>query len=400
MEKQLVTDVVILDLSAAFNTVDHDLLLEVLEKQYAVVGAAREWYTIYLKPRQFKVGITEITSQPRQLDYPVPQGSVQGAFLFIAYASTLDLVVQPSGLEFNEFADDHSVCTTFKPSKLDHKEELDTIATIESTMLDIKSWMDQVRLKLNKAKTEFIYFCWPSQLGKCTTTTIDVNEETTTRSSITKYLGAHLDSALNFKQHIKTKCKATMFNLQCIHATRKYLTRSARNKPMVSLVFSHLDYANTLPGGLPKCSIDQLQQVQNIAAKIVLGKGRYDSSIRCLAELHWLPIQQRIEFKITTLVHKSLHGLAPQYLVDLLTRKIPRREGLWSNDRTSQLEVPATTRETFAARPFSVLGPQLWNTLPDWLQNIDSYSSFKQNLKIFLYRKAFSGLVDLDISNV
>ena len=160
MEKQLVTVVVILDLSAAFTTVDHDLLLEVLEKQYGIVGTVRQWYTSYLKPRTFKVSIRETTSQPRQLDYSVPQGSVQGAFLFIAYPSTLDLVVQPSGLELNGFADDHSICTTFKPSKLDHKEELDTITTIESTMLDIKSWMDQVHLKLNESKMEFIYFGW------------------------------------------------------------------------------------------------------------------------------------------------------------------------------------------------------------------------------------------------
>ena len=137
---------------------------------------------------------------------------------------------------------------------------------------------------------------------------------------------------------------------------------------MVSLVISLLDYANALLGGLPKCSLDQLQHVQNIAAKIVLGKGRYNSSTRCLAELHWLPIQQRIEFKIITLVHKSLHGLAPQYLVDPLTRKVQRREGLYSNNKTSQLEIPPTTRNTFAARAFSVLGPQLWNELPDSLQ--------------------------------
>ena len=114
MERQLVTVVVIPDLSAAFNTVNHDLLLEVLEKQYGVVGAAREWYTSYLKPRIFKVGIRGTTSRPRQLDHSVPQGSVQGAFLFIAYASTLDLVVQPSGLEFSGFADDHSVHTYFQ----------------------------------------------------------------------------------------------------------------------------------------------------------------------------------------------------------------------------------------------------------------------------------------------
>ena len=101
MEKQLVTVVVILDLSASFDTVDHDLLLEALEKQYGIVGTVRQWYTSYLKPRPFKVSIRGTTSQPRQLDYSVPQGSVQGAFLFIAYASTLNLVVQPNGLELN-----------------------------------------------------------------------------------------------------------------------------------------------------------------------------------------------------------------------------------------------------------------------------------------------------------
>ena len=155
-----------------------------------------------------------------------------------------------------------------------------------------------------------------------------------------------------------------MFNLQRIRAARIYLPRSASNKLMVSLVISHLDYTNALLGGLTKCSIDQLQWVQNMAAKLVLGKGWYDSSTRCLAELHWIPIQQRIEFKIVTLVHKSLHGLVPQYLVDLITRKEQCREGLHSNSKTSQLEIPHATRKTFAARAFSVLGPQLkWNTV-------------------------------------
>ena len=143
MENQLVTAIVILDLSAAFDTVDHDILLEVLEKCFGIVGAARTWYKSYLKPRRFRVAVEDKLSQPRQLDYSVPQGSVQGAFLFIAYASTLEQIVD-SQLTLNGFADDHSVRLAFKPSKLDHKEELDTIATMEKSMWDIKVWMDQV----------------------------------------------------------------------------------------------------------------------------------------------------------------------------------------------------------------------------------------------------------------
>ena len=107
------------------------------------------------------------------------------------------------------------------------------------------------------------------------------------------------------------------------------------------------------------------------------------------------PIQHRIEFKIITLVYKSLHGLAPQYLTNLLTRKVQCREGLRSNYNTSKLEIPHTTRKTFAARAFSVLGPELWNQLPTDIQHINSYTIFKKNLKTFLYRKAFNGIVGL-----
>ena len=105
----------------------------------------------------------------------VPQGSIKGAFLFISYASTLgELVTQ---LTLNGFADDHSVRRTFKSSNLDHKDELGTIAIIESSMLDIKSWMDQVQLKMNGSKMEFTYFGGSRQLDKYITNTININGE-------------------------------------------------------------------------------------------------------------------------------------------------------------------------------------------------------------------------------
>ena len=107
-ENQLVIAIVILDLSAAFDIVDHNLLLDVLEKRFGIVGTARKWYEAYLVPRKFRVAIQDKVSQPRQLDYSVPQGSIQGAFLFIAYASTLDQN-NSNQLTLNGFADDHSV---------------------------------------------------------------------------------------------------------------------------------------------------------------------------------------------------------------------------------------------------------------------------------------------------
>ena len=320
----------------------------------------------------------------------VPQGSIQGAFLFIAYASTLDQVINTSQLELNGFADDHSVRSSFKPSKLDHTKEHQTIAIIEKSMQDIKVWMDQVRLKMNNSKTEFIYFGWPSQLEKCITRKIDVNGEEITRADHTRYLGAYLNQKLDFKLHIQAKSRAAILNILRIKAARKYLTRSTCNKLMVSLVLSHLDYTNSLLGGLPKASIAKLQRIQNIAARIVLNKGKYDSATSCLEQLHWLPIRYRIEYKITTLVHRSLHQATPPYLSRLVNYHIQRRRGLHSEEDTSKLEIPKTTKKTFAARSFSVLGPTLWNNLPSELHKITSYTIFKKQLKTHLFKLAFN----------
>ena len=117
--------------------------------------------------------------------------------MLIAHTSTLDQVIDSSQLKLNGFADDHSVRSSVKPSKLDHTKEHQTTAIIEESMQDIKVWMDQVHLKMNDSKTEFIYFGWPSQLDKYITKEIDVNGEHITRSNHTRYLGAYLDQQLD-----------------------------------------------------------------------------------------------------------------------------------------------------------------------------------------------------------
>ena len=139
---------------------------------------------------------------------------------------------------------------------------------------------------MNDNKTEFIYFGGPRQVEKCTINQINVNGEQIPRNHLTRYQGANLDLALNFKQHIKIKCKAAMLNLLKFKATRKYLTTKAYMKVAVVLVMTHLDYANIILAGLSKTSIHQLQRVQNMAAKIVLQRSKHESASECLEELH------------------------------------------------------------------------------------------------------------------
>ena len=144
----------------------------------------------------------EIQSQHKQglstektMQFSVPQGSVQGAFLFMAYTSTFPEVIKD--LTLGSFANDHSLRKAFSPHQ--SNDEQNTIATIEKTMLAVKSWMDAVCLKLNKSKTEFIYFRSQQQLERCNTENIQVINGTIARSDKVKYLGGTLDSSPQFK---------------------------------------------------------------------------------------------------------------------------------------------------------------------------------------------------------
>ena len=115
---------------------------------------------------------------------------------------------------------------------------------------------------------EFIYFGWSRQLEKYITNTVNINVEDIQWSNVTRYLVAYLDSTLNFRQHIGVKSNVAMLNLLKFRAARKYLTWKACVKLTISLVISHLYYANAIPAGLPtEVSLDKLQRVQNVAAK-------------------------------------------------------------------------------------------------------------------------------------
>ena len=149
---------------------------------------------------------------------------------------------------------------------------------------------------------------------------------------------------------------------------------------------SHLDYSNAILIGLPKHEINRLQRVQVLAARAVLGRKAHESSTRRLKQLHWLPIHLRIEHKVLTLVFKALKGTAPQYLKDML--KLSKSVSLLrSNNMYMKLDIPRVKRESFANRPFSVMGPRLWNDIPNDLKQCINVETFKKKLKTFLFNK-------------
>ena len=112
MEKQKITALVALDLSAAFDMVNHNVLLNILHNQFRITRKALNWCDTYLRPFQCYVEITGSRSQPRSSNFTVPQGSCARPVLYSAYASSLQTVI-PEGVDVNGFADDHNVKKSF-----------------------------------------------------------------------------------------------------------------------------------------------------------------------------------------------------------------------------------------------------------------------------------------------
>ena len=330
------------------------------------------------------VQVNRARSSSRNLPCSVPQGSIAGPVLFNAYASTLsDSVLDPSTCVM-AYADDHIIYRSFCPQD----GELASVTSLQETLVAIKHWMDQNKLKMNSAKTEFIYFGSHHQLGKCNITGVVVDQSIVERSSSIKYLGVIFDEQLRFENHISTKCRVASYNLYHIASIRKHLTMDSAKSLASTMVLSHLDYCNSLLYGLPASTLKRIQRIQNRAAKIVLQRSRHDSRKRALYDLHWLPINYRIEYKIALLVFKCLHGAAPKYLVNLISLR-DHVCVIRSTSQGSILKVPSTSRKTFADRSFSVCGPKVWNALPCHIRTCDDIDNFRKLLKTHYFVNAF-----------
>ena len=151
------------------------------------------------------------------------------------------------------------------------------------------------------------------------------NSKWSTISAIISLIGAYLANRGQIIKHGKTPSKTSIAQLRNIADVRKYLTQNATEKLIHAFITSRLDYCNSLLYGLPSSSLKKLQKVQNMAAKILTLRWKYEHITPILQELHWLPVEHRITYNILLTTHRALNGKAPQYITDLLTPYIPAR---------------------------------------------------------------------------
>jgi len=179
--------------------------------------------------------------------------------------------------------------------------------------------------------------------------------------------------------HVSAVCRSAYGYLRVL------LTEAAKTV-VHAFISSYLDYCNSLLFGISDNLLWRLRAVQNAAARLVTAGTRRHEHIKPVwRQLHWLPVGQRIEFKLAVLAYKAMNGLSPQYLADdcQLTSSTGRRQLRSSNVATC--EVP-TTRTSLGDRSFTVAGPRLWNNLPLNLRDSEHYFlEFCRLLKTHLF---------------
>ena len=151
-----------------------------------------------------------------------------------------------------------------------------------------------------------------------------------------------------------------------------------------SLVLSRLDYSNSLLININKTDIERLQRIQNRAARIVFIVGKQESATPLFRELHWLPVEKRILYKISLIVFKCIHKMAPGYLDTLLSSPYQSNYRLRSREDTTLLHIPRANSKKGEAS-FDFCGPKTWNSLPAHLRRCQSVELFKRNLKTYLF---------------
>ena len=193
MNRQHVTLLVLLDLSAAFDTIDHGILLERLRSAFGVQDTALSWFASYLSGRSQQVSIDRTLSTKFELECSVPQGSCLGLLLFVVYASKIFEIVGNHNLEIHCYADDSQLYLSFCPN--DNANQEAAFAKVERCIEDIRNWMLNDKLKLNDDKTEFMIIGTSQQLAKVSINSLRVGTATITPVSSARNLGSWLTAA-------------------------------------------------------------------------------------------------------------------------------------------------------------------------------------------------------------
>ena len=276
--------------------------------------------------------------------------------MFTVYISPIGRVIDSyADVRYHKYADDTQVYIELKNNS--------SITSLSECINHVQYWFLSNKLQLNNDKSDAIIYGTAQRHARASSPqSIQIAGADIRTADKIKSLGVTFDRCLNYNSHVQHVVQSCNFHISGLRHIRNVMTLEIANTIASSLIASRLDYCNSLLYGISAGNIAKLQRVQNSIARVVCcASNRSVSASSLLHQLHWLPVEQRIRFKLASLCYRVVHTGQPNYLSSMLTPYEPPRQ--LRSSATGLLVVPPH-RIDIASRRFSCAAPRIWNTLP------------------------------------
>ena len=363
---------VFLDLSKAFDTLDHQILFTKLE-HYGIRDVALQWIKSYFSCRRQFVQIDQTCSSTQTIKCGVPQGSILGPLFFILYINDL-----PRASKLTEpllFADDTSIF--FSHSNPDYLETV-----LNNELLNIDVWLRCNKLSINVQKTNYVVFC-PSQRKVNHSFSLSFGGQPLIQSNVTKFLGVYLDEHLTWKNHINFVCKQIAKSVGILSRTRFYLSCKTKLMLYYTLIYPYITYCNSTWSSTYVSNLNRIYYLQKRVVRAITNSEYRAHTAPLFSKLKILDIFQINTLDIAKFMFRYHNNLLPPLFFNLFM----------TNSQVHKYDT--RTAGNYRVHPcrtnikkFTILyqGPRVWNCLPASITNLSSFPLFKKKVLEFLLK--------------
>ena len=373
IDDQLLTAVCFLDISKCFDTIDHSILLNKLNR-YGIRDNECKWFLSYLSDRKQVVYFNNELSAEEDISIGVPQGSTLGPLLFLIYVNDLPQYVNNGRISM--YADDTVLYCTGKTVD-------DVNESMKRCLSSVCDWYEGNRLCLNtgKSNTMLVASSRVNISNRSSCLCIQMQDQDIEQVSSMKYLGVHIDDQLTWDKHISELISRLSSKVAWLRRLSTVLPKTLLCKSYNTYVQPILEYACSVWGNCAQYNLDQVQRLQNRAARAICKNYDFINTrgLDLVLGLGWTPFIYRRKYFIAVQMFKCIHGMAPANLCNDIIMACEAHDKTTRSIYSNDVVIP-DARTEFYKRSFKYEGAVVWNNLPDHLKCASSINVFKKYL--------------------